>query len=266
MRRTLWCFIVLLAGCAAQDINPTRTEIVSAPVNAPALPRVGDIAHYGVRNAYNGEPVGAVEYRVDTVGPDYVVVAVNPTSANVGSPRTEIYAPDGNWLRHPVPNHDQLIDYEFAQPYPAYVFPLETARAWSRRVNARNLATGQVRSIRVDGEVLGAERITTPAGAFDTVRIRRRIYAGDWDGFLTETNITEFEWYAPELGRPVRLDRNSQWYDTSRGAGRGGMFGFNNNQLMRGDWYVFELTSAPASTKRSGAAPEMKPEARAEPR
>ena len=220
---------------------------------------------YGVRNAYNGEPVGAVEYRVDTVGPDYVIMAVNPTSANVGSPRTEIYAADGNWLRHPVLNHNQLIDYEFAEPYPAYVFPLETGRAWSRRVNARNLVTGQVRSIRVDGEVVGSERIPTPAGAFDTVMIRRRIYAGDWDGFLMETNITEVEWYAPELGRPVRLERNSQWYDTSRGRG-GGMFGFNNNQLMRGDWYVFELTSAPAAVKRSGTTATIKPEARAEPR
>jgi hypothetical protein len=267
MRRILPFLIMLLAGCVTPVEPPHGAPIVMVPVNAPALPQAGAIAHYTVRNAYNGETVGDVEYRVEKLERDRVIVAVNPTAASVGAPRTEVYAADGNWLRHPVLNHNQLIDYEFAEPYPAYVFPLETARTWSRRVNARNPATGQTRSIRVDGEVLGAERITTPAGAFDTVKIRRRVYAGDWDGFLFETNITEYEWYASELGRAVRLERNSTWQDTSRGMGPGGMFGFfNNNQTMRGDWYVFELTSAPASNQCSGGAPEIKPAAPAGPR
>jgi len=259
--------IMLLAGCVTPVESPHGAPLVMVPINAPALPQAGDIAHYTVRNAYNGETVGDVEYRVDKIERDRVIVAVNPTSANAGSPRTEVYAADGNWLRHPVSNHDQLIDHEFAQPYPAYVFPLETGRAWSRRVNATNVATGRARSVRVDGEVLGSERITTPAGAFDTVKIRRRVYAGDWDGFLFETNITEYEWYAPELGRPVRLERNSTWQDTSRGMGRGGMFGFfNNNQTMRGDWYVFELTSASKRGDLSGSVPATKPAVPAEPR
>lgn len=270
MRRLLPCLtVLLLAACAGPEINPSTTTIVRAPVNAPALPRAGDKAHYTVRNAYNGERVGEIEYRVDKIERDGVIVIVTPTAAEAGAPRTEIYAADGNWLRHPVTNHNQLIDYEFAQPYPAYVFPLETARSWSRRVNGTNVVTGQSKSIRVDADVLGAERITTPAGAFDTVKIRRRIYAGDWDGFLSETNILEFEWYAPELGLSVRLERNSTWQDTSRGGGRGGMFGwglFNNNQTMRGDWFVYELTIAPASLKHGGTAPENIPEGRAEPR
>ena len=45
----------------------------------------------------------------------------------------------------------------------------------------------------------------TPAGAFDTIKITRRVYAGDFDSFLRETNIEEVEWYSPGLGRSVRM-------------------------------------------------------------
>lgn len=249
-------FMFFVAGCATSFDNPSSTSLVAVPVNAPAAPRVGDRSLYIVRNAYNGEVVGQIEYRVEKVDNGRSVLAVNPGSTYPAPPRTVVYAADGNWLRHPVVNHDQLIDYEFMQPFPAYVFPLETARAWSQRVNARNTITGKVHSVRVDGQVLGSERIATPAGAFDTVKIRRRIYAGDWDGFLLETNIVEMDWYSPALGRSVRLERNSTWLDQSRGAGGGGVLGiFNNNQQMRGDWLIYELSSAPAMAQRPAAAP-----------
>jgi hypothetical protein len=255
MRRfLLLCLFVLCSGCITSVGNPYGTPIALAPVNPPALPRAGDRFVYLVRNGYNSEPVGELEYRVDSVERDHYVAAVNPVATYPGLPRTELYLYDGNWARHALTNHDQLIEYEFNPPYPAYAFPLETRRAWSQRVSARNPATGKVVSVRVDGEVFGAERIVTAAGGFDTVKIFRRIYAGDWDGFLLETNITEVEWYAPGLGRAVRLDRSSEWYDTSRGAG-GGMLWFNNNQLMRGDWHVFELVSWPGMAPRPVAPP-----------
>jgi hypothetical protein len=259
MRRFAWLgLVVLLAGCITPVGGPYGTPIALAPVNPPALPRAGDRFVYLVRNAYNGEPVGQLEYRVDSAERDHYVAAVTPGAANPGPPRTELYLFDGNWLRHALSNHDQLIEYEFNPPYPAYAFPLEGGRAWSQRVNARNPATGKVVSVRVDGEVLGGERIITAAGEFDTVKIHRRIYAGDWDGFLTETTITEVEWYAPELGRAVRLDRNSEWYDSSRSPG-GATSWFNRGLLLHGDWHVFEVMSWPAMAKRAVPAPVKPP-------
>ena len=148
-----------------------------------------------------------------------------------------MYTREGNWLRHPVINHDQPVEYEFAQAYPAYVFPLATGDCWSVRVDAVDPATGRRNNVRVDGEVLGTERIITAAGAFDTIKIRRKVYAGDWEGFRRETNITEIDWYAPALGRPVRSESNSSYLDPSR-CGRGAC------RPVRGDWNVFELVEA----------------------
>ena len=102
------------------------------------------------------------------------------------------------------------------------------------RVDAVNPATGKRNSVRVDGEVLGNERISSPAGTFDTVKVRRYVYAGDWDGFMRETHITEIDWYAPALGRPVRTESKSQWQDMSRCTREGCPW-------FRGDWDIVEL-------------------------
>jgi len=185
---------------------------------------------------------GTISYRVEKAEAGRVEVAVSTDTPGAGDARTEIYAPNGNWLRRALASHNQVVDYDFAPAYPAYPLPLEQGKSWSVRVSATNPATGKSNSVRVDGEVLGSERIVTPAGAFDTIKVRRRVYAGDWDGFLHETNIVEVDWYSPELGRAVRSERNSGWLDLSRSPGGGGML-MRNDQWMRGDWDVFELVS-----------------------
>jgi len=106
------------------------------------------------------------------------------------------------------------------------------------RVNALVPGATSPRSVRVDGTVLGRERIRVPAGEFDTVKIRRVIYPGDAYFYLNETKIIEYDWYAPALGRTVRTDSRSEYIDTSR-CGRGG-----GTCMFRGDWDVFELVDA----------------------
>ena len=233
---------LFVAGCIPYIGNPTATPIALTSIDKPAPPRAGDRYTYVVRNGYNSEQVLRLDYRVDQVSAGNYIVAINPEPSPGMSPRTATFSNDGNWIRHVLYNHDQPVDYEFSPAYPAYAFALASGQTWSQRVNARDPATGKVRSVRVDGKVLGAERIRLAAGEFDTVKIYRLIWAGDWDGFLTETVITETEWYSPKLGRAVRLDRNSQWYDRSRSSS--GTI-FNTNQLMRGDWHVMELAATP---------------------
>jgi hypothetical protein len=142
---------------------------------------------------------------------------------------------EGNWLRHPVVNHDQPVEYEFAPAYPAYVFPLDPRKSWSMRVSAVQTATGKRASVRVDGDVLGTERVTVPGGTFDTIKVRRRVYAGDWEGFSFETNIIETDWYAPQLGRAVKSESTSNYMQPSR------CFEYHACTPILGDWNVLEL-------------------------
>ena len=204
-----------------------------------AAPVAGETFVYRVSNGYNKIVLGKIEYRVDKVDAGRVAVSVTTDVPALGGARSEVYDSDGNWLRHALTNRDQPVDYEFAPPYVAYALPLDTGKSWSVRVNATNPVTGQRNSVRVDGDVVGAERITVPAGSFDTLKIRRNVYAGDRGTFTLETTIYETEWYAPALGRAVRMETKSDYLDSSRS--RGGAFG--GGLIVNGDWNVFELAS-----------------------
>jgi hypothetical protein len=201
-------------------------------------PVAGDIYVYRVINAYNNEIRGQVTFKVDNIDADRMIMAVSTETPGSSAVTMATYTLDGNWLRHPVTNRDQPVDYEFAPAYPAYRFPLDPGKEWSVRVNAVNPATGEQRSVRVDAKVIGNERIRVPAGEFDTVKIRRAVYAGDSASYLrlTETTISETEWFAPALGRSVRLTTDSHYQDLARRRG---------SQTMNGDRNTYELTSAP---------------------
>ncbi len=230
---------VLLAGCQAAPVPPLTNPFAQAD---PPRFAVGDTWVYRISNGYNNEVRGQVRYQVEKVDAGRAVVSANPDDPYLGQAYTVVYTPQGNWLRHPVASHGQTVEHEFAAAYPAYVFPLEPNKTWSLRVNATDPAAGR-HSVRVDGTVLGAERIRVPAGEFDTIRIRRLVYGGDADGFLGETNIHETDWYAPALGRPVRTEINSEWRDMAS-------CGKHSCPWIRGDWNVYELIAFnPAPTR-----------------
>ena len=198
---------------------------------AAAAPVVGTTYVYLVTNGYSKEARGRITFQVEKVDASGITYTVTPDAPSLGQPHSESFLPNGNWLRHPVASHDRPVDYDFNPAYPAYEFPLEPGRRWSTRVAAINAATGRQVSVRVDGTVLGAERIRVPAGEFDTVKVRREVYPGDQDNFLSETHLTETEWYAPGLGRPVKTESRSEWFDKSR----------PRNRTFYGDWNIAEL-------------------------
>jgi len=228
-------------ACAALPGSLALAVIMAGlPVPAAAAPAAGDSYVYQVVNAYNREVLGKVQHHVSAADAGRVTVSVSPDTSAAGAERTEVYTNDGNWLRAPVESHGVPVEYEFAAPYPAYVFPLDPGKTWSVRVNASVPSMGKQRSVRVDGRVLGAERIRVPAGEFETIKIRRFVYPGDaGEWFAGETQVTETDWYAPALGRSVRTERKSEWINTSQ-------CGMDNGCEFRGSWQVTELVTAPA--------------------
>lgn len=211
------------------------TSLLMALSIANAHAAQGDAYAYRVYNGYNNEVRGQLSYRVDKAPGDRIETSVTPDTPALGTARTDVSAKDGNWIRRVLPSHDQLREFEFVQPFPVYGPPAsDTDGSWSVRMDAVDPATGKRNSVRVDAKIVGRERITVPAGTFDTIKIHRYMYLGDWDTFLRETVVEDTDWYAPALGRPVRSERKSSWQDTSR-CTRGGCPWF------RGDWNVSEL-------------------------
>ena len=228
--RQSWPRTVSIAAGAAALVVAT-TAFAAAP------PVAGDTYVYRLVNGYSKETRGQLRYQVVRVEADRIAVSVTPDNVEAGAQRTDVYTQEGNWLRHPVESHGAKVEYEFATAYPAYVFPLEPGKTWSVRVKATVPGEQRARSVRVDGRVVGNERIRVPAGEFDTLKIRRFVYPGDTEFMLSETRIVEFEWYAPALGRAVRTETTSAFQDFN-------LCGEDAPCDARGNWDVIELVES----------------------
>ena len=226
--------ITLRSGCGTLAL---LAMLFTAPASFAATPAVGDAYTYRLTNGFTREIGGQIRYEVTAASTAQgQVVTVTTDSPLIGPDRTEIHTTDGQWLRRPLDSHGINVEYEFSPALPS----MSSGKAWSTRVNAKVPSENASRSVRIDGEVLGNERIRVPAGEFDTVKIRRIIYSGDRDFLKGETRIVDIDWFAPALGRTVRSETRSYWRQFSCGR-----YGCD----FTGNWNVLELTEAPAAKR-----------------
>ena len=229
MNRLFVVVFLLLAACAA-PLPQTPPAGLSAEVGPPPAIRSGVVLRYVAHDGYTGLQVPDFEYRVTGVQDNTVTV-----QAQQGNHAwTERYTKDWNWLEHPMTN---LQDFRYNPPYPALPFPLVAGKSWQTYVNATDPATGRVNHVRIDGKVLGWERVKVPAGEFDTLKIQRYVYAGNAEFFRMEERIREWDWYAPKVGLIVQHAGSSEYIDTSKDCR------FGNCMLIKNDWTVMELAS-----------------------
>ena len=228
MKTFLTAVLLLLAACAA-PLPQTPPAGQPAEVRAPSI-APGETLRYAVHDAYTGLARDPIEYRVTEVSGDTVMV-----DARQGNQAwTERYTRDWNWREHPMTN--LVPDFRYQPAYAALPFPLAAGKSWRTYVNATDPRSGRVNRVRIDGDVLGWERVRVPAGDFDTLKVRRYVYAGNAEFFKTEERIVEYDWYAPSAGLVVRHEASSEHIDTSLNCK-------SQCNLIRGDWLVMELAS-----------------------
>jgi len=230
MIRTLLSLIAaLVVGCATQPAYVPQNAPASVP--APSA-KVGDYWEYAVRDGYTGIPRGTYRYQVSRVEADRIVVDLMHEGYLL---ETLVYGADWKGREHPLTNM-QRFRYEPA--YTAYPFPLEPGKTWRSVLNSTDVTSGKKYSTHIHGKVVGWERVSVPAGEFDALRIQRQVFAGNMEGFRTQEEITETDWYVPGVRRAVRTQTSSEHLDTARGGGDGGgMYPL----LVRGDNLISEL-------------------------
>lgn len=219
----------LTAGCAA-PLMQTPPPGIPPELAAPPV-RPGDGWSYALHDGYTRLPLGTVAYHVSAVEDDRITVERrhgNRTS-------TEHYTRDLNWRERPMTN---LPNFRYDPPYAALPFPLAAGKTWRAYVNATDAATGRKHRVRIDGKVLGWERVRVPAGEFDALVVRRIVYAGNEDTTRGEENITEVDWYAPALGGIVRHASSSAYFDKMSSCDERSCHAW-----VRNDWNVAELVS-----------------------
>jgi hypothetical protein len=220
--------VFLLASCAAPPIGP-----VPPSVELPQL-AVGRSWTYQVRDGYNHGLIRTLRYTVASNSDDTVTLRVDDTQAGVATRATETARVEPLQIVTPR----SLFVTSYTPSYPAYEFPLEVGRKWKRPYVITQQG-GKPVNAQVYGRVAGWEHVIVPAGEFDALRIERDSYLDDEEFWRWGTRAYQTDWYAPAVGRFVRHEEKSAYYEKS---GR-----WPDNE-RRGDWTVLELQSYEAGS------------------
>lgn len=166
---------------------------VQFPVAAPA-PKVGDIAKYRTIDLWNNKELRTSQSELVEVQPDRFVVRFSMSTRT--DPSTLYYTSHWGPCRT-MQGADQSVCAG------SFKFPMKLGDKYT--YEKLPWPNGQGHSTATC-EVKAEEKVSTPAGAFDTVRIE---CAGFWDRVFGGTfsgNQSEKLWYAPKINRLVQSE------------------------------------------------------------
>ena len=234
---------LLLSACATQ-LPQTPPSGIAGNVNASA-PKAGGTWRYAVSDGFTRLSRGNVEYRITDVLSDSMTVDVKGFDGE----RTETYTHGWNWLVRPATN---LQTFVYKPAYQALPFPISAGQTWKHSGTATDPATGKSFPVRIDGEVLGWEKVRVPAGEFDAVKMRRIVYLDYFEqGVRGQSWIIETDWYAPAVGQIARRETTSKYWRLASlqpqyrfvRVGDDHSDGDILPRFEQDDWLVYELAS-----------------------
>lgn len=167
----------------------TASAQIRFPVEAPKAV-VGDRLKTLMLDGLTKVQTNWIEEVVTVAKPDEIQV-----SATFGSGDPETITYDGKWTR--LVNVRGTIEKQ-----QRVAFPLEEGKKWTSNYKWTN-ARGNEGRMELTFNVRGTERITVPAGTFDTVVIDGKGYWYNHSNGGTGS-ATEVQWYAPKAQRIIR--------------------------------------------------------------
>jgi hypothetical protein len=147
---------------------------------------------------------------VTAVTPEGVTVRVTQKGPAVDNVRTEV------WASPELVRVGAAYDEEtrrFATPLVRYDYPLAPGKSWNQRIRNFNEMTKKEGVISNYARVGGWDKVTTPAGTFDAIRVRvlRRLDDEEFWRWPTECNYLIA--YAPSVRGAVREEKEAQYLE-----------------------------------------------------
>ena len=205
-RIALVALVALAGGCAGID----QRGDTSGPVAAAPSPAVGARWTYRGREGFRVPVVWEETHEVTALGAGGITIRVTQKGPTLDVERQEVLAAPG------VVRTGALMDVEtrrFTEPLIRYRFPLAPGEAWNQWVDNFNETTNKAGQINRYVRVGGWEKVSTPAGVFDAIRMRVMMRLDDEEFWRYPTTCNYLVWYAPAVGAPVREEKDAEYYE-----------------------------------------------------
>ena len=110
----------------------------------------------------------------------------------------------------------KIDDYSIHQARPAfgdeYAKFAATLKGWVDNLKAATNKTGQINRYVTVG---GWEKVATPAGTFDAIKLRVLMRLDDEEFWRGPTQCNYLIFYSPSVGAMVRAEKNAEYWEKS---------------------------------------------------
>ncbi|MCW5199726.1 hypothetical protein VU05_03305 [Desulfobulbus sp. F1] len=178
------------------------------------------------QEAVISQAIGTLHAPVFSVGDSYTYSTIDHIAPNYGNTaKKEIISIDGKQLvmrkTYLESKTTYLITYDlnlglkagseentFEPAYKYFNFPSKIGQSWEI-VSTERTKNGKIKTHKLSGSIISLEKITVPAGSFDTWKIVLNSVVTSNDGKV-ERYGTDTSWYAPAVKNSVKSELESK--------------------------------------------------------
>ena len=149
--------IVTLIGFSALSL----AQAADLTIDKPDV-KVGDIWKYRILDGFTNEPKFEINFRTVSISDSEITVRMTWK----GNQNSRLAIFDRQW---------NMLDDGTAKWDPSrseFKFPMRVGESWARRYQVTNIKTGATSACISDAKVAANEKVTVPAGTFDTIYIK----------------------------------------------------------------------------------------------
>jgi len=218
---TTLCAVALwatLAGCGG-GLGVIPSEGSGPAAEAPAY-RVGDRWVYHGIEGFRVKTEWEETHEVTAIGPEGITVRITQRGpAPMDATRTEVFTAPGQMKIGAAYVNETR---RFSAPLQLYNFPLAAGKVWNQWVGTYNDMTRESGQLNRYVRVAGWDKVSTPAGSFDAIRLEVLMRLDDETFWRWPTTCNYAVWYAPAAHAVVREERRAQYVEKGGDARSGG--------------------------------------------
>jgi hypothetical protein len=205
--------LLMLAACAAGP-GVFTSEGSGPAVEAPAY-RVGDRWVYHGSEGFRVKTEWEETHEVTAIGPEGITVRITQRGpAPMDATRTEVFTAPGQMKIGAAYVNETR---RFSVPLQLYNFPLAAGQVWNQWVGTYNDMTRENGELNRYVRVAGWDKVSTPAGSFDALRLEVLMRLDDETFWRYATMCNYAVWYAPAAHGVVREDLRAQYAEKDGG-------------------------------------------------